>query len=316
MHHTPRFITDAQRVGSLPVRRIAASGGMEIWVRANSSVIPLRLHAKRDLFDSPAKLLVLLNGAVDLPASGGRPIFQRSTWAEDFPAHVMNVCDPGTVGPDALSLAWGQVDAQNWIVPDVVRVIQAASASLGVQGPEHRTYFGSSAGGFLATQMAVHDVGARAVVNNTQVDWTRWMAPAVKLATQKFFGGMYPKTIRTELATRANFLEAIKERGHPQGLEYWVNLESRHDLIVDLPQIHEFIQLHPDLSRNFVVRLYRDTKAGHNPLDRKTTVRLLNSSLTSQVCEPEAMDQSLYFDEIRRSGSLAVLDGIVPHPLP
>ncbi|MFL0422947.1 hypothetical protein [Kocuria rhizophila] len=298
------------------MQRIAASGGAEVWVRAASGVIPLYLHPKGDLLGSPAQLLVLLNGAVDLSVSGGRPVFQRSTWAEDFPVHVVNVCDPGTVGPNALPLAWGQVDTGNWIVPDVLHALRVMSESLGVQGPEGRTYFGSSAGGFLATQMAVHDIGARAVVNNAQVDWTRWMAPAVKLATQRLFGGMYPKTIRTKLATRANFLDAIVERGHPQNLEYWVNIESRHDRTVDLPQIRDFIRRHPELSKNFLIRVYTDAIAGHNPLDRKTTVRLLNGSLAAQHCEEESMDHTLRFDEPHRSESLAVLDGIVPQASP
>ncbi len=225
---------------------------------------------------SASRLVVVSNGAVDLERSRREPVFQRSTWWPDIEGHVIYVCDPGTVGPDALSLAWGQLTVDYWFAPDAAAAVQSLSEVLGVQEPSSRCYFGSSAGGFLSLAMAAYDPGSLAQVNNAQFDWTTWMVGSVNELRTRRFGNMLPTDIRANYPTRSSVLRLLAQKAHSGRVDYWVNVASQYDRVKALEQFQDFMKATaiPDL--HLSLHTYEDHQLGHNPLRQSDAVRILN----------------------------------------
>lgn len=249
-------------VAELPIR---------VDVEFNAGTLPLLVVRREDA----DRVVIMSNGAVDTNRTKGTPVFQRSSWWKDIPAHQIYICDPGTVGPKALSLAWGQISPRLWAVPAMTEAIHHISRVLGAGTPSERTYFGSSAGGFLSIAMAALDPGALAIVNNAQIDWTQWMAGGVNELRNSRFDGMLPAQLRQELPTRTNVLNLLTQQKQAPAIEYWVNTASPHDRQVDLPLVQAFIESGSPSAANIRIHTYEDPDAGHNPMDRAATVDLL-----------------------------------------
>ena len=224
------------------------------------------------------RLVVLNNGAVDQQRAAGAPVFQRSSWSSEIRHHQVYVSDPATGPPDFLSLGWGQMSPDKWAAFYIGRVVRTLAAQLGVTDARHRMYFGSSAGGFMALALLADDEGARAVINNAQFDWTRWMATGVNALRHARFGGMLPADIRAKHPLTANVLNLLVKRGRPLRIDYHVNLASTHDRKQDLPTFNAFLTANPRLCQDVRVHHYFDQTAGHNPLSKPETLGLLNES--------------------------------------
>ncbi|MDO5617810.1 hypothetical protein [Kocuria sp.] len=239
------------------------------------TVVPLLVVRRQD----SQKVLTLFNGAVDLVRSQGAPIFQRSSWWEDIPCSQIYVADPGSIGEGALSLSWGQVSNDLSSIPPAALALKLLAGALGVYGSENRVYFGSSAGGFWAWSSAVLDHGSTAVVNNAQIDWTRWMAAAVNELRNRRFEGKLPADLRQQHPYRTSVLRLWQAQGYPTAVTYWVNVSSGHDRVVDLPQVEEFARENPDLTANLQIRRYEDESSGHNPMSRSDTLKAIHEGI-------------------------------------
>lgn len=226
---------------------------------------------------SASRLVVVSNGAVDLKKSQREPVFQRSTWWPHIEGHLIYVCDPGTVGPDALSLAWGQLSTDYWFVPDAAVAVQTLSEVLGVRKPSNRCYFGSSAGGFLSLALAAYDPGCLAQVNNAQFDWTTWMAGSVNELRSQRFGNMTPVVIRTNYTARSNVLQLLAQKAHTGKIDYWVNIASQHDRVKALVQFEDFKARNALPNLHLSLHAYEDPQLGHNPLRQSDAVGILNN---------------------------------------
>lgn len=222
------------------------------------------------------RVTILFNGAVDLERTIGEPVFQRSSWWRSIPSHQIYVCDPGTAGEDALSLNWGQESLTHDALPDIGAAIRALCSALGVYDSRRRTYFGSSAGGFLALMAAAQDEDPHVVVNNAQFDWTRWMVGGVKAICARRFPGSSPASLRRAIPWRTSALRRLSRRDQPLNVDYWVNTASPHDLKVDLPQAMSFLRSERALAERFSIHRYSDPVALHNPLGREETLSLLS----------------------------------------
>lgn len=228
--------------------------------------------------DRARRLVVMSNGAVDQERASGRPIFQRSSWSEEIRHHQIYVYDPATGGPEFLSLAWGNISSTVWAPESISPIVIALSKSLGVHDPSDRLYFGSSAGGFMSLALLSEDPGARAVINNAQFDWTRWMATGVNALRHARFEGMLPADIRTAHPLTTNVLDRLAEKAEPLRIDYHVNVASTHDRKQDLRVFQNFVVNHPQLCADVRVHHYFDPVAGHNPLSQTDTLVLINEA--------------------------------------
>lgn len=220
--------------------------------------------------------LILSNGAVDLKRSQNQPIFQRSTWRSSIRHHQIYVCDPGTVGEQAIKLAWGQLAEDYWYIPEASKAIKSLCVLLGTPQPESRTYFGSSAGGFLSLAFLAYDARARAIVNNSQFDWTRWYPNDVKSLLSRTFSNQTALTVREKHPLRTDVLNLFKSLQIQPRINYWVNTLSHHDSTVSLPYMESFLVRNPQLSTYILINRYQDVASGHNPLSPEKTLNILN----------------------------------------
>lgn len=222
------------------------------------------------------KLIVLNNGAVDLKRSQGKPIFQRSSWWQDIFSHQIYVCDPGTVGPDALALNWMQDTPPLWVNSLISKAVRIIARHLDVRDPANRTYFGSSAGGFAALLQLCADKQAKCLVNNAQFDWTRWYAHHVTPVLQTHFSGRSAAEVRKIWPHRANALEYLLRKPEPLSIEYHANTASSYDVDIQLPIFEKFFTANRSLCNSVVINRYYDNHQGHSPFPRTTTLDLLN----------------------------------------
>lgn len=222
------------------------------------------------------RVVILNNGAVDLKRSQGRPVFQRSSWWPDLASHQIYICDPGTVGPKALSINWFQTQPPLWIPSKVAGAARRISALLGVENAQDRTYYGSSAGGFAALLQLCGDSRAKAVINNAQFDWTRWFAPNVHQVLAKNFESRLAADVRAEWPHRANALQYLLRRSSDWRIQYHVNMASKYDAEIQYPIFMDFLQENPGLCRDITVHHYFDPQMGHNPISKPETLSLLS----------------------------------------
>lgn len=269
--------SDARRmtvdeIESLADGEIPEDSPLRIDVDLGFTIVPLLVVKRRQ-----DRLVILNNGSVDLGRSGRVPVFQRSSWWSEISAHQIYVCDPGTVGDDATALNWLQSRGPTWIVRDLMKALLALSRVLGVTRPERRLYYGSSAGGFAALLELAYDRRARAVVNNPQINWTRWYAHQVSPVLQSHFPRLDAKTVRERFPQRASCLHSFTKMGGAANVDYWVNMASQHDREVQLPIVLKTLRDSPEICRTFSIHMYYDEQQGHSPLSKQKTLELLES---------------------------------------
>ncbi|MEX5266770.1 hypothetical protein [Kocuria sp. CPCC 204721] len=246
---------------------------VRVDVEIQGVLVPMLVVRRAD----SSRLTVLNNGAVDLRRSQGRPIFQRSSWWQEIRSHQIYVCDPGTVGPNALALNWFQTAPPLWMGSSVAGAVRRISVLLGVRSPEHRTYYGSSAGGFAALFQLCGDPRARAVVNNAQFDWTRWYPQFVTEVLGQHFGGRLAADVRRSWPQRTNALNYLLRRAQGLRIEYHVNMASPYDRDIQYPLFLEFMRENPDRCGDIMLHHYFDPEMNHNPLPKPRTLAILNS---------------------------------------
>lgn len=248
---------------------------LRIDVLANGHVLPFLVHRK----EAAEGVVVFSNGAVNHDIANGEPVFQRSRWTEKLAQHAIFSCDPGTVGTSRLSLAWGNAGPEYWAVYDIGRAVRVLSTALGVPGADRRLYYGSSAGGFLSLALLAGDRSARAIVNNAQFDWTRWMPGDVNRLREVHFNNRLPADLRRTNPLRTNVLNLFKKRRLKARLDYYVNISSKHDREVDLPMMQKYVKDNAALASSIRIIEYCDMQAGHNPLPMELTADIINTGI-------------------------------------
>jgi len=226
------------------------------------------------------KLVILLNGAVDRNRSDG-PVFQRSSWVSDIPANVLNIADPTVNETNRLSIGWGQ-SVRGVALDDMSSMAIQIGNMLGVVNGDDRIYFGSSAGGFQAVQLATRDVGSKAIVNNPQTDWTYYMQTSVNAVRRDVYDSLPIEWIRDQYPGNCSIASALKQFGYYPEIDYYVNAESESDVNVHLrrfiSEISDFEN--KEILKKLKINFYGDPVAGQNPLPKGRTISIINSHLT------------------------------------
>lgn len=248
----------------------------QTWaISTDSFVLPLMIVPRSEADSS----LVLCNGAVDLERSQGLPVHQRSTWRDSLNQHLVFVCDPGTIGPEALSLAWGVLPGGAWCIPEASQAVRSVLDLIEAGDDLPRLYYGSSAGGFWALGLMHFDDGSAALINNAQFDWTRWMAGSVNKLRAARFNNALPADLRRLRPVETSVLRLLQTSSQLRQVDYHVNTASPHDLTVALPQAEAFVIESGSAGHDFRIHRYADAELGHNPLPRESTIRLMDESL-------------------------------------
>lgn len=233
----------------------------------------IRIHKKPDANTA----LFLLNGAVNRVKSPG-PVFQRSTWTDQLDGHVISIADSTLALDTEMSIGWAQGHAGADIMNQAELAI-LVSESLGVPRAEDRLYFGSSAGGFQALVMSTLDRGSSVMVNNPQVDWTRYHKNVVDRVRSVCHSDRSANALRTDEHVVTNVGEFMAKMDYLPRVHYFVNSASKADMTIHLASLLSSVRDSPGLTRTGNLRIvhYFDKVSGHNPLPKERTVREINS---------------------------------------
>jgi len=145
------------------------------------------------------RLFVLLSGAVDRRRRT-LPHFNRWSWDEDFPGHLLCVSDPTLRVHDQLRLGWYLGTSEVDWTATLARVVARVAEQLGVE-PSDITFYGSSGGGFAGMMLATHLKGAGAIAINPQTNILHYHRRPVRAMLMRCFPGVTPRTAGLELVT-------------------------------------------------------------------------------------------------------------------
>lgn len=220
-------------------------------------------------------LTILFNGAVQR-AAGKNPhdVFQRRTWVDDIDGPCLFVSDPTLSTRNSLAIGWGQGESGIFAIPAMHMAVDRVASALGFPS-QHRLYFGSSAGGFQALQLAIRDRGSRALVNNPQTDWLKYSVSSSVRALRAFtYKGASSEFVRTKFEGRCSISAAAREYDNWPPVRYLVNGASADDVRVHL---NAFMRGYSDASgptgrATVEVEMYHSPALGHNPLPRARTI--------------------------------------------
>lgn len=227
------------------------------------------------------RLLILTNGAVARDESKSPlEVFQRRTWADQFHAHSLYLSDP-TLRPDNdLRIGWGQGESGAYALPAMAQVARYVGEALGVSA-RRRLYYGSSAGGFQALQLATRDEGSHALVNNPQIDWTEYVHSFPRRVAEYVYGTSDLRAIRGEWPDRVSAAKAIDESGYVPRIRYLVNAASENDIESQLTAFMGGVRsVGESLSGTRIeISIYHNEVLGHLPLPKRKTLAEINQSL-------------------------------------
>lgn len=229
----------------------------------------------------PDRLVVATNGAVARkPGIDPREVFQRRTWVEEFRGSALFLSDP-TIQPDnSLSIAWGQGSPRHFALPAMAQTAQHIAQKLNVPSAR-RLYYGSSAGGFQAMQLSTRDESSRTLVNNPQVDWTRYMATSVRSICRHAYETDDAAEVRAEFPARTHAVRAFAKTGYVPPMRYLLNTASSNDVTRQLDALMHGMKSISALSAfpRIDIAAYYDEKSGHMPIPKQRTLQEINAQL-------------------------------------
>lgn len=229
----------------------------------------------------PSKLLVCYNGAVDRARSASGLVFQRSSWIDDFKFSRMHFADPTILDHSDMSIGWGQLSSEQWGIELYVAILDALRAASVIPSPESTLHYGSSAGGHQAIMTACLDRGSNALANNPQTDVTRYWPRHQERLFKNIFDDDAVGTASVAAAPwRFKCVELFKKERYVPNLRIATNVSSERDYSGQLlPFLESMAAVQPSGSR-IGLENYWDEAAGHSPLNRKETVRLVKRELS------------------------------------
>lgn len=295
--HFARFLR-SQPVGSRfnPKRRVfdfpkAVREQEEPWVPIIDSDVETELTVKGHRLDfltmlrSGSKgLLVFEQSAVARPADSEPPFYQRWTWANDFvggSAIVLN--DPMLYRLDTLKAGWWFGTPDLDLVQVAVDLVRRAAQAIGLSDRDV-VFYGGSAGGFSALQMAAAMPGAIAVVDIPQTDLRTYNVKiAANKAARAAFGVPTIEAVPHELLHRIDVVERfLFEKNVPR----FLLLQNLRDTTHIVSQFATFLGRLSTLQKAstwactpYSVATYSAShprKGGHFPLGRDDTMSYVN----------------------------------------
>ncbi|GAB3847399.1 alpha/beta hydrolase family protein [Nesterenkonia populi] len=149
------------------------------------------------------KLFVFFSGYADRKQVQP-PVFQRWTWAEEFPGHCVYFSDPALTASNVTSTGYYAGSAEGDALDAIAEFVRELAAELGVDERNIVTY-GSSAGGFASLRMAQYLQGATHVAINPQTDLGVHREDKVNRVIKRRYGytglGELPQELRSRFTS-------------------------------------------------------------------------------------------------------------------
>lgn len=247
-------------------------------VEFNQMPVPLLVRINPQ-FNS--NLMVTYNGALQRSKAPDGIVFQRSSWLDEVEASVIQLADPTLVVNRKLQIGWGQFSQETWSIDTMAEIVSRLREVLDLPTPQSTLHYGSSAGGFQAIAVSTLDTGSQALVNNPQLDWSRYVQSFVGALMREVFGGMSITELKQKAPWRVNLVDYFDFVGNVPSTTILSNLASSGDLEDQLtPFLRELGKtLVNKIDPRVNVRTYSHSGLGHNPLPKAKSLELINQAL-------------------------------------
>ncbi|WP_429110983.1 hypothetical protein [Aeromonas rivipollensis] len=224
------------------------------------------------------KLVIMFPGSIDR-SKISPPVYQRWSWHNEICANILSVNDPTLFLAEHLRIGWllGTKDKDytalfceflnkclRFIFPDVDELL----------------FYGSSAGGFMAMQVASRYEGCKVLVNNCQTDVLKYRKKHVNDMLGVSFSGMSILDIQETYGERVSLIKRYASSPMPRVI-YMQNIaDDFHMKNHFLPFINSFNNVSLGENTSLTIQLYRDDKTGHGPLSKDLSLAQLHELLS------------------------------------
>lgn len=263
-------IIKINNINELETVRIKTDRKVEIHFTSENMTYCFMIRLKR----SCKKLLVLSNGAID-PSKKTPPVFMRNKWSDDFKSSHIFLDDP-TIHKNGLKIGWGQGVEGEFALEVYNEIISILVKRLSVED-ENVFYYGSSAGGFTSLLLASMHKQSKAIVNNPQTNVIKYAENFAVPLIESVYGSV--DYAYENYSHRLDVIEAFKYYENTPKILYIQNRLCKSDMV---RHYTPFMQKMNKEKLNFEQLqsfLYHNKKAGHNPLGKDETVKIINSTM-------------------------------------
>lgn len=187
------------------------------------------------------------------------PVFHRWSWAKKLPYSTIIVSDP-TLETGEFNIGWFLGDNEEYHLPKVVNVIIKLISQISVSR-ENTFFYGTSAGGFSSLMMAALFKGSKAIVQNPQIDISKYKGDFFRQLVKHNYNGSLPSSERLNVIS---WYERIK---YIPDVYYIQNTYDTHHFDIHFRAFIEGVSSLRDSFKtncNIFFDIYSDSESGHN----------------------------------------------------
>ncbi len=267
-------------------------GGPETFMPAHAAhYASLDDGAQYDFLHLPSeepveKLFVFFSGYADRTKIRP-PVFQRWTWAEEFPGHCLYFSDPALHLDRHFSIGYYAGASTRDYLERMAEIVDQVAEVHGIS-PDNIVTYGSSAGGFASLRMADHLRGARHIAINPQTDLAAHREDKVGRVLRRCYGVSSLEDLEEPL--RARFTvhrpELLERAGRI------LILQNRVDTYHFENHYRPYLEFAAQLGGPEVVATYEfDHGAGHRGGENREAFRVaLSFAVQPPGAAPDAWD--------------------------
>ncbi len=223
------------------------------------------------------KLIVMGSGAYNAEKMSP-PIFQRYTWHDDFECSSIYYNDP-TLYLGKMNLGWGYGTKDEHYIETIGAILRVMIDKLHIKN-ENLLFYGSSGGGFTSLMLATFMKGSKALVNNPQTIITNYFKKHVLALYKTVYPDSKEDYNNIFINHRINVTEYFKKNSYIPNIYYAQNLSCKDDVDNHLiPFIKETSKLDENIFNKITMYYYSNVSEGHNPLDKESTLKMIQSLL-------------------------------------
>ncbi|KZX16124.1 hypothetical protein MBCUT_09900 [Methanobrevibacter cuticularis] len=213
------------------------------------------------------------------------PIFNRWSWNKDFEESVLFYNDPTLYLNNEVKLGWGVGFKEDYYLEIISKIIKLFAKGNNISNNDI-LFYGSSGGGFTSIILATLIKKSKVFVNNSQLILKNYYHKNVyKRMIKACFGDLDIDTIYEKYGYRLSVLEMFKKEKYVPSIVYYVNSESKQDIINQcIPFVEGFLEL-PFLKDKVEIIFYTNNQRNkHNPLSNKKTIEIIKKVSKENLC--------------------------------
>lgn len=218
-------------------------------------------------------LLILSNGAIN-KKKRKPPVYMRSNWADDFEANCLFI-DDKTVHDISINIGWGFGRENRFYIEDYSEIVIELCKKFNFKS-EAVFYYGSSAGGFMSTMLAILHKGSTAIVNNPQMFVFQYDERAVNSFYSKVLPNFKKTDIKRKYLYRLSTISLMRIKKNIPRLFYIQNRAATDDMDKQVTRFQTKIKNYELDNSKIQYLFYYDEELGHSPLGKTESVNLVN----------------------------------------